>query len=82
MEYDDDNTKFFQDFAKGRRQQNTIWELKKEKNETTTNFEDLEEIGKAYFENIFKENQQATIVEVIRISQFFQRASVRKIIWS
>ena len=28
MECGDDNTKFFQAFAKGRRQQNTIWELK------------------------------------------------------
>ena len=65
MECSDDNTKLFQDFAKGRKQQNTIWELKKEKNETTKTFEDLEEIGKTYLENIFKENQQATIAEVI-----------------
>ena len=71
MECGDDNTKFFQDFAKGRKQQNTIWELKKENNETATTFEDLAETGKNYFENIFKENQQATIAKVIRISHFF-----------
>ena len=65
MECDDDNTKFFQAFTKGRRQQNTIWELKKENNKIATTFEDLAEIGKAYFENIFKENKQATIVEAI-----------------
>ena len=65
MECGDDNTKLFQAFAKGRKQQNTIWELKKENNETTTNFEDLAETGKTYFENTFKENQQATSVEVI-----------------
>ena len=71
MECGDDNTKFFQAFAKGRKQQNTILELKNENNETTNTFEDLAEIGKKYFENIFKEDQQATIAEVIRISQCF-----------
>ena len=65
MESGDDNTKFFQAFAKGRKQQNTIWELKKENNETANTFEDLAKTGRNYFENIFKENQQATIVEVI-----------------
>ena len=71
MECGDDNTKFFQVFAKCRKQQNTIWELKKEKNEPVNTFEDLAEIGKNYFKNIFKENQKATIAEVIRISQCF-----------
>ena len=56
MECGDDNTKFFQSFAKGRKQQNTIWELKNENNETLNTFEDLAEIGKKYFENIFKED--------------------------
>ena len=65
MECGDDNTKFFQAFAKGRKQQNTIQELKKENNEKTNTFEDLAEIGKKYFEKIFKEDQQATIAEVI-----------------
>ena len=49
MECGDDNTKYFQAFAKGRKQQNTIWELKNENNETTNNFEDLVDTGKKYF---------------------------------
>ena len=65
MECGYDNTNLFRAFAKGRKQQNTIWEIKKEKNETKTTFEDLAEIGKDYFEKNFKENQQATIDEVI-----------------
>ena len=65
MEWRDDNTKFFQVFAKGRKQQNTIWELKKENNEIENTFEDLAETRKNYFENIFKENHQETIAEVI-----------------
>ena len=71
MECGDDYTKFFQAFAKDRKQQNTIQELKKENNETTNTFEDLAETWKKYFENVFKEDQQETIAEVIRISQCF-----------
>ena len=65
MECGDDNTKIFQDFAKGRKQQNTIWEIKNENNEIINTFEDLVETGKKYFENICKEDQQTTIAEVI-----------------
>ena len=36
MECGDENTKFFQAFFKGRKQQNTIWELKKANNEFAT----------------------------------------------
>ena len=71
MECGDDNTKYFQAFAKGWKQQNTIWELKNENNETVNTFENLADTGKKYFENIFKEGQQTTIAEVIRISQYF-----------
>ena len=71
MECGDDNTKFFQAFAKGRKQQNTIWELKNSNNETATSFEDLAGLRKSYFENKFKAEQQATIAEVIQLSQFF-----------
>ena len=78
MECRDDNTKLFQSFAKGRDQNNTILELKKENNETSNTFEDLVEIGKKYFENIFKEDQQATIAEVIQISQCFPRSISEK----
>ena len=46
MECGYDNTKFFQAFAKGRKQQNTIWKLKNENNETTNTFEDLAETRK------------------------------------
>ena len=54
MECGYDNTKFFQDFAKGRKQQNTIWELRKENNEMASSFEDLVDLGKSHFENMFK----------------------------
>ena len=68
MECGDNNTKFFQAFPKCRKQQKTIWELKKANNETSTSSEYLAGIGKELFENLFKANQQATIAEVIQIS--------------
>ena len=71
MECGDDNTKFFQAFAKGRKQQNTIWELRKDSNEVVSLFEDLADIGKSHFENLFKSYQQATISKIIQVSQFF-----------
>ena len=71
MECGDDNTKLFQAFAKGRKQQNTIWELKNENNETVNTCEDLADIGKSHFENLFKSYQQATISKIIQVSQFF-----------
>ena len=71
MECGDDNTKYFEAFAKGGKQQNTIWELKNKNNETVNTFEDLADTGRKYFESIFKEDHQITIAEVIQISQFF-----------
>ena len=67
----DDNTKFFQSYAKSRKMQNTIWELKNSNNEVCSSFEDLVEISKSHFEMLFKVENQARIVEVIQISQFF-----------
>ena len=61
----DDNTKFFQAFAKGRKQQNTIWDLNNARNERVSTFEGLDETSKSFFETLFKAEQQALIVEVI-----------------
>ena len=57
MESEYDYTKFFQAFSKGRKQQNTILELRKDNNELGSSFEDLDDIGKSHFENLFKEDQ-------------------------
>ena len=78
MECGDENTKFFQAFFEGRKQQNTIWELKKANNELANSIEDLIEIGKAYFDNMFRANQQVTIAEVIQISQYFLESIIEE----
>ena len=48
-----------------------IWELRNSVDEPVTNFEGMVDIGKAYFENIFRENQHATIAEVIQTARYF-----------
>ena len=65
MECGDANRKYFQAFGRGRKQQNIISELKNENNQTVNTFEYLADIGKKYFEKIFKEGQQTTISEVV-----------------
>ena len=71
LECGDDNTKSFQSFMKGRKMQNTIWELKSSNNDVCSSFEDLALLRKTHFESLFKVGTQETIAEVIEISQFF-----------
>ena len=66
-----DNTKFFQDFTNGRKQENKIWEQRNSADEPVTNFEGMADIGKYYFENLFRVDQQVTIAEVIHTGRFF-----------
>ena len=67
----DYNTKLFQSFEKGRKMQNTIWELKNSNNEMCSSSEYLARINKSHFETLFKAENQETIAKVIQISQFF-----------
>ena len=69
----DNNTQFFQSFAKGRKLQNTNWELNNSNNEVCSSFEDLDRISKSHFETLFKAENEETIAEVIHISQLFPR---------
>ena len=54
MEYGEDNTKLFQAYAKGIKQQNTISKLRNANNERVSIFEELDVKGKSYFGNLFK----------------------------
>ncbi len=69
----DDNTKFFQNYAKGRKNSNTIWEMKKANGELARSFEDLASLGVNYFKNLFKALEEVSIAKVIRVVQFFPR---------
>ena len=62
MESADENTKFFQDFAKGRKNQNIIWGMKNENNEEISSFEGLANLGTFDFQSLFKIDNKAKIV--------------------
>jgi hypothetical protein len=73
LESGDENTKFFQDFSKGRRNVNTIWQLKDSAGNMENTFEGMSSLGKNYFQNLFKAETQASIEEVVQVAQFFPR---------
>eukprot|EP00253_Pinus_taeda_P002811 PITA_02811 len=69
----DENTKFFHNFAKGRKAANTIWRLKNEEGRMVNSFSELSGLGKRHFQNIFSDPGEATIAEVLQTAQSFPR---------
>lgn len=67
----DENSKLFQNYAKGRKNTNTIWGIKKEEGETTKYFAELALMGRNHFKNLFKYTEGVLLVEVIWVSQIF-----------
>ena len=50
----DENTKFFQNYAKGRKMANSIWEMPKGNDELASSFEDIASLGTNYFKDLLK----------------------------
>ena len=69
----DRNTKFFQDYAWGRKITNTIWELKNWEGVTIWSFEGLAKLGMDHFQDMFKALGGASIAKIIHIYQLFPR---------
>jgi len=69
----DENTKFFQAYAKGRRMINTIWELESVDGEQICTFEGLAAMGINHFESLFKAQEESSIAEIVRVAGFFPR---------
>ena len=69
----DENTRFFHNFAKGRKSANTIWSLKDEEGREVSSFPELSRLGKRHFQNIFTDQREATIAEVFRTVHSFPR---------
>ena len=72
LECGDDNTKFFHAYARGRKATNTIWSLQDEEG-IHVDFEAKARCGVIHFQKLFKASPQASIEEVIRLSQMFPR---------
>eukprot|EP00253_Pinus_taeda_P035564 PITA_35564 len=69
----DENTRFFHNYAKGRKSTNTIWSLKDEEGREVSSFSDLSSLGKRHFERVFSDPGEATIAQVLRTAQCFPR---------
>jgi hypothetical protein len=67
----EENTKFFQAYAKGRKCTNSIWQLKDQDGKKEHTFEGMAKIGKKFFQDLYKAENKATIEEVIRMVQYF-----------
>ena len=69
----DENTRFFHNYAKGRKSANTIWSLKDEEGRVVNTFSDLSSLGLRHFQKIFSDPGEDTIAEAMRIAQCFPR---------
>ena len=62
----DDNTKLFQAFMKGRKQQNMIWEIKNDRHEQVSTFEYLVETSKSFYEPSLKLSNKIRMLKLFR----------------
>jgi hypothetical protein len=70
LEKGDENTKFFQAYAKGRKAENTIWSLKDQEGRPCTTFEGLANLGKNHFQTLFKADRNINIAEIIKVALY------------
>lgn len=68
-----ENMEFLHAFAKRRELLNIIWCLQDDQGRKIPYFNGFENLGKQYFENLFKAPLETSIAEVIQIAQFFLR---------
>jgi hypothetical protein len=70
LENGDENTIFFQAYAKGRKVENTIWSLKDQEGRSITSFEGLANMGKNHFQSLFKADRNVNIPEIIKVALY------------
>eukprot|EP00253_Pinus_taeda_P023807 PITA_23807 len=63
----DKNTKFFHNYAKGRKSANTIWSLKNGEGREAKTFEALSALGHSHFQNQYADHELTEVVEETRI---------------
>ena len=67
----DENTKFFQAFARGRKIVNTIWDLRDWVGEEVSSFEGLAKLGTEHFCELFKAQEGSSIAEIVQVDRLF-----------
>eukprot|EP00253_Pinus_taeda_P035499 PITA_35499 len=69
----DENTKFFHNFAKGRKVSNTIWSLPLPDGWVAENFNKLSQLGTTHFRGLFRNPPGANLVEIIEVATHLPR---------
>jgi hypothetical protein len=64
----DENTKFFQAYAKGRNMKNTIWRLIDDVGRNLSSFEELANLEVQHFKSFFNEEERVSIDVVIQLA--------------
>jgi len=67
----DDNTKFFHNYAKGRRACNTIWKIPTNHGKYAQTFHQLAYFGNSHFQQLFKAPLGTSLAEIICIAGHF-----------
>ena len=69
----DENTKFFQQHANGRRTANTIWELTHQHGYLARSQSQLQDLGTQHFSDLYRAPQHIDLPNIMNISQSFNR---------
>eukprot|EP00253_Pinus_taeda_P002123 PITA_02123 len=69
----DENTKFYQNFAKRRKISNTIWKLPLPDREQADNFRKLSRLGTSHFRSLFRSPLEANLADIIQVAGLFPR---------
>eukprot|EP00253_Pinus_taeda_P009046 PITA_09046 len=69
----DENTKFFQNYAKGRKVSNTIWNLPMLEGGLANTFNKLSQLGTNHFRSIYKSPPGTNLAEIINLANHFPR---------
>jgi len=69
----DENTRYFQNFAKGRKASNTIWKLPIPNGGIAKTFHQLSQLGISHFQQRFKEPPVTNLAKIIQVAGHFPR---------
>jgi len=71
MEKGEENTNFFQAYAKGRRDSNTIWSLEDQDGREVSTFEGLVHMAKNHFQSLLKVEQRVNTMDIVCLALYF-----------
>eukprot|EP00253_Pinus_taeda_P026822 PITA_26822 len=69
----DENSRFFHNFAKGRKVANTIWNLPMPEGGMADTFNKLSNLGTSHFRNLYKNPAGTNLAEIINVAGHFPR---------